>query len=74
MTVTTKTSIFFETEKSLFWLGCGVKVLDGVSIGKGSVIGAGSVVTRSIPSYSVAFGVPAAVKRKRGDQELGEDT
>ncbi len=48
------------------WLGTGVKVLDGVIIGKGSVIGAGSVVTRSIPPYSVAVGIPAKVIKKRG--------
>ncbi len=47
------------------WIGCGSQVLDGVAIGEGSVIGAGSVVTRSIPSRSVAYGVPARVRRKR---------
>ena len=43
------------------WLGSGVKVLDGVTIGKGSIIGAGAVVTKNIPPYSVAVGVPAKV-------------
>lgn len=43
------------------WLGCGVKVVDGVTIGKGSVIGAGSVVTKNIPPYAIAVGVPAKV-------------
>ncbi|WP_390904380.1 acyltransferase [Thermocoleostomius sinensis] len=43
------------------WLGSGVKVLDGVTIGRNSVVGAGSVVTKDIPPYSVAVGVPAKV-------------
>jgi acetyltransferase-like isoleucine patch superfamily enzyme len=47
------------------WLGTGVKVLDGVTIGQGSVIGAGAVVTKDIPSYSVAVGVPARVISQR---------
>jgi acetyltransferase-like isoleucine patch superfamily enzyme len=47
------------------WLGARVTVLDGVSIGKGSVIGAGSVVTKTIPAYSIAVGVPARVIRNR---------
>lgn len=47
------------------WLGTGVRVLDGVTIGKGSVIGAGAVVTKSIPPYSVAVGVPAKVISNR---------
>ncbi|MDF3059534.1 MAG: putative acetyltransferase [Rariglobus sp.] len=47
------------------WIGAGCRILDGVTIGRGSVIGAGSVVTRSIPSMSVAVGVPAKVIRKR---------
>ena len=43
------------------WLGYGVIVLDGVHIGKGAVIGAGSVVTRDIPEGAIAVGNPARV-------------
>ena len=43
------------------WLGAGVKVLDGVTIGKGSIIGASAVVNKNIPPYSIAVGVPAKV-------------
>jgi acetyltransferase-like isoleucine patch superfamily enzyme len=55
------------------WLGTGVRVLDGVTIGKGCVIGAGAVVTKDIPPYSVAVGVPARVishRKKLTDQDL----
>ncbi len=38
------------------WLGAGVIVLDGVTLGPGSVVGAGAVVTASLPEYSVAVG------------------
>jgi acetyltransferase-like isoleucine patch superfamily enzyme len=47
------------------WLGTGVRVLDGVTIGRGSVIGAGAVVSKNIPPYSIAVGVPAKVISKR---------
>lgn len=43
------------------WLGERVMVLKGVSIGAHSVIGAGSIVTRDVPSYSLAVGSPARV-------------
>ncbi len=43
------------------WIGGGVIILPGVTIGKNSVIGAGSVVTRSIPADSVAVGNPCRV-------------
>lgn len=43
------------------WIGEKVCILSGVSIGKKCVIGAGSVVTKSIPSYSIAAGNPAKV-------------
>ncbi|WP_277881716.1 MULTISPECIES: acyltransferase [Cyanophyceae] len=49
------------------WLGTGVRVLDGVTIGRGSVIGAGAVVTKDIPPFSVAVGVPAKVMAQRGE-------
>lgn len=45
------------------WLGGGVIVLPGVTIGRDSVIGAGAVVTRDVPPRSVAVGNPATVVR-----------
>ncbi len=47
------------------WIGCGVRVLLGVTIGDGAVIGAGSVVTDDIPPYAVAAGVPARIIKYR---------
>lgn len=47
------------------WIGAGSRILDGVSIGEGAVIGAGSVVTEDIPEYSVVAGVPAEVIGER---------
>lgn len=43
------------------WLGFGVQVMPGVNIGKHCVIAAGSIVTKDIPDYSVAIGIPAKV-------------
>ena len=48
------------------WLGFGVIVLDGVRIGKGAVIGAGSVVTQDIPDNAIACGNPARIVKMRG--------
>lgn len=45
------------------WFGNNVTILDGVEIGEGSVVGAGAVVTRSLPARCVAVGVPARVIR-----------
>jgi acetyltransferase-like isoleucine patch superfamily enzyme len=50
------------------WLGLGVAVLEGIRIGKGAVIGAGAVVTKDVPAYAVAAGVPARVIRMRGSE------
>lgn len=55
------------------WLGLGVYVMDGVRIGRGAVIGAGSVVTRDIPAYAVAAGAPARVIRTRGQAKAVEE-
>ncbi len=46
------------------WIGGNVSVTAGVTIGKHSVIGAGSVITKSVPPYSVAVGNPARVIKK----------
>jgi acetyltransferase-like isoleucine patch superfamily enzyme len=48
------------------WLGASTIVLGGVTIGQGCVVGAGSVVTRSLPPYSIARGIPAKVVGERG--------
>lgn len=66
---TTNEGIVIEND---CWLGTGVKVLDGVRIGRGSVIGAGAVVTQDIPPYSIAEGVPAVVIGTRGDVKPSE--
>jgi acetyltransferase-like isoleucine patch superfamily enzyme len=47
------------------WIGARVTVLKGVRVGDGAIIGAGSVVTRDVPSQAIAAGVPAAVVRWR---------
>lgn len=43
------------------WIGDKVTVLGGVTIGNNSIIGANSVVTKDIPPYTVAAGIPAKV-------------
>ena len=51
------------------WLGHGSIILPGVTIGEHVVIGANSVVTKNIPSFSVAVGSPARVIRKYVENE-----
>ncbi|MFZ8967362.1 MAG: acyltransferase, partial [Ilumatobacteraceae bacterium] len=46
------------------WLGTGTVVLPGASIGRHVAVGANSVVTGSLPDYSVAVGAPARVIRQ----------
>jgi acetyltransferase-like isoleucine patch superfamily enzyme len=50
------------------WIASNCTVLDGVNIGKGCVVGAGSVVTRSIPEYTVVAGSPAKKLFMRGEK------
>lgn len=49
------------------WLGTGVIVLDGASVGENSVVGAGAVVVKSLPANCIALGSPAKVYRERRD-------
>ena len=51
------------------WLGANVVVKQGVTVHTGAVVGAGAVVTKDIPPYAVAVGVPARVIRYRFDEE-----
>lgn len=48
------------------WLGTNVIVLPGVTIGRGALVGAGAVVTKDIPDYGIALGIPAEVVGRRG--------
>jgi acyl-[acyl carrier protein]--UDP-N-acetylglucosamine O-acyltransferase len=54
------------------WIGMDVFIMHGVNIGNGSVIATRSVVTKDIPSYSIAAGNPCKVIRKRFDDETIE--
>ena len=60
--LTTKGGIIIEDD---VWLGYRAIVLDGVCIGQGAVIGAGSVVTKDIPAGAIAVGAPARVIKMR---------
>ena len=51
------------------WLGGGVIVCPGVTIGRDTVVGAGAVVTKDLPAGVVAAGVPARVLREIGDAD-----
>jgi len=51
------------------WLGGGVIVCPGVSIGEDTVVGAGAVVTRNLPAGVVAAGTPARVLREIGERD-----
>jgi acetyltransferase-like isoleucine patch superfamily enzyme len=47
------------------WIGSGAKILAGVKINQGAVIGANAVVTKDIPQNAIAVGVPAKVIKYR---------
>lgn len=55
------------------WIGHGATVMPGVSIGTGAAIGSGAVVTKDIPPFAVAVGVPARPIRSRFADEVTQD-
>lgn len=67
---TTRIGITIEDD---VWVGANVTFLDGAYVGRGSVIGAGSLVRGTIPAYSVAVGTPARVVRSRSPHELAAE-
>jgi acetyltransferase-like isoleucine patch superfamily enzyme len=52
------------------WIGANSVILDGVTIGEGCVIGGGSVITKSIPPFSIAVGNPCKVIKNRKQNSL----
>jgi serine acetyltransferase len=54
------------------FIGANVTVLDGVKIADGAIIGAGAVVTKDIPPYAIAVGIPAKVIKYRFDKDIIE--
>lgn len=52
------------------WIGTRVIIMPGVCIGRGAVIGAGSVVTKNVPSYAIVVGSPGRVIRFRGQDAI----
>lgn len=63
-----ETALGIKLEEDV-WLGAGVKVLDGVTIRKSCVVGAGAVVNKSFDEKSVVGGVPAKLIKKRVSNE-----
>jgi acetyltransferase-like isoleucine patch superfamily enzyme len=51
------------------WIGCYSIIMAGVTIGDGAIIGAGSVVTKNVPSYSIYAGVPAKFIKMRFNKD-----
>ncbi|TKY91451.1 MAG: acyltransferase [Candidatus Methanomarinus sp.] len=52
------------------WIGAGCIILPDVTIGEYSIVGAGSVVTKNVPSFTIVVGVPAKIVRKIVEDNL----
>ena len=52
------------------WIGRNVIVMPGIRLGKGSIIGAGAVVTKSVPPFAIMGGVPAKIIRYRNATQI----
>lgn len=69
--------LFFEKREARLttvghdtWIGHAAIIQAGVTVGNGAIIGSGAVVTKDIPPYAIAVGVPAQVIRYRFDAEI----
>ena len=54
------------------WIGAGVTILPGVTIGKYAIVGAGAVVTKDVGDYEVAVGIPAKVVKTLDKEKFEE--
>ena len=54
------------------WIGAHARLLGGIRIGNGAVVGAGAVVTKDVPDYAIVGGVPAKIIRMRFDDATME--
>ena len=54
------------------WIGAGASILPGVSIGKYAIVGAGAIVTKDVPDYSVVVGTPARVVKTLDEDKFEE--
>jgi virginiamycin A acetyltransferase len=52
------------------WIGSNTVILPGITIGRGSIVGAGSIVTKDVPKYSVVFGNPAKIVSRRFEKDV----
>ena len=59
----------FVKIKNDVWVGAGVIILPGLTIGNGAVLAAGSVVTSHVPDYAIVAGVPARIIKYRFDEK-----
>ena len=55
------------------WIGAGVSILPGITVGKYAIVGAGAIVTKDVPDYGVAVGTPARVVKTLDKNKFKED-
>lgn len=54
------------------WIGAGVTIMVGVTVGKYAIVGAGAIVTKDVPNYAVVVGVPAKVVKTLDKDRFSE--
>lgn len=54
------------------WIGHGAVIMPGIRIGHGAIVGSNAVVTRDVPDYAIAVGVPAKIIRQRFPDEVAQ--
>lgn len=52
------------------WIGINVIIMDGVTIGNGAIIAAGSIVTKDVPHFAIVAGVPSTIKKYRFSEDV----